>query len=120
MGDYQGARVYGAGPLNGSGDRKTNIDNACSAARKLRKAGYNPFVPHVNSRWMRGHFTEEECLAWDFSWLDQCSILLRLPGVSPGSDLEVARARANQMIVVDLREDECTDVVCRAIREALR
>lgn len=120
--EYQGLRVYVAGPLNGSGDFNANVRTAEDAAASLRKAGFCPFVPHVNSGWMRrSGMSEAECLAWDFAWLDVCDILVRLLGVSPGSDAEVRRARARQMIVIDLRETVSADgtIIGRRVREAL-
>lgn len=107
MNEYAGLRVYVAGPLNGSGDFAENVARAEDAAAKLRAGGFCPFVPHSNSGWMRrSGMSEAECLAWDFSWLDTCDVLVRLPGVSPGSDAEVRRARARQMIVFDMTQPD--------------
>lgn len=114
-------RVYVAGPINGSGDREENCRQAEDVAARLWRKGYQSFVPHANNAWMRRNgFTEEEALAWDFRWLDTCDAVVRLPGVSPGSDAEIARANARRMIVVDLRHDGRNEgPLERMIRRAL-
>lgn len=114
-------KVYVAGPINGSGDREENCRKAEDIAARLWRKGYCSFVAHANNAWMRRHnFTEDEALAWDFRWLDTCDAVVRLPGVSPGSDAEVQRARYRGMAVVHLDADGATDgPIERKLRRAL-
>lgn len=86
-------KVYVAGPLNSSGKVADNIRNAVQAGLTLRRFGELPFVPHLY--WYIETMTPESEEFWmslDLAWLEQCDVVLRLPGVSVGSDQEVARA----------------------------
>jgi hypothetical protein len=85
--------VYVAGPYS-SGDLEENIDLAVFAAESLVSMGHVPFVPHLMySAW-------EERVSRDYEFymtqclgiLSRCEALLRIPGISPGADREVARA----------------------------
>jgi len=93
--------VYIAGPLYSSGDLVTNTRRAIDAAHELEQTQitgivYRPFVPHLLvPTWQlvhpRGHVEAQE---WDDYWLRKCDALLRIPGVSAGSDHEVALAQS--------------------------
>jgi hypothetical protein len=99
-------RIYVAGPLNSSGDKDTNIANACRVGGVLHSLGHTPFVPHINVLWHEHHpLSEHAWLAWDLEWLAMCDWLVRLPGVSPGSDIEVATARATGKSILFLSPD---------------
>lgn len=91
--------VYVAGPINGSGKQNRNVREACLVAERLIQADYGvvPFVPHLNVLWdtICPDMETDDWLEWDLAWLGKCDALLRLPGVSPGSDGEVAYARAH-------------------------
>src|SRR5262245_9980986 len=95
-------RVYIAGPLTASGDSMENIRAALDAAQKVREAGHNPFVPHLNHFW---HFlypaSYGEWMAYDLVWLDVCQALIRLPGESPGADIEVRYAKTRRILVYE-------------------
>lgn len=84
-------RIYIAGPYTG-GDVARNVANAMDAAHALLDMGLKPYVPHL-SHYLHVHQAREyeEWMALDLAWLDVCDALLRLPGVSPGADREVAR-----------------------------
>lgn len=115
-------RVYVAGPVGvTTPECDANCRKAEDVAAKLCRAGYQPFVAHANVQWMLRHnFTEAEALAWDMRWLDACDALVRLPGVSPGSDAEVARARFRGMPIVHLDGSGANDgPIERMIRRAL-
>lgn len=89
-------RVYVAGPIR-RGDRPANIHAGIAAGEQLRAAGYAPFIPHLTELWAivtgRGDGDPEDWFRYDNAFLDVCDALIRLPGPSQGSDLEVARAR---------------------------
>lgn len=86
----QGLRVYVAGPVNGSGKQNGNAARALEVARLLRAHGFVPFVPHLYWIWSLLQPNEDESywLSMCDSWVRACDILVRLPGVSPGSDRE--------------------------------
>ena len=87
--------VYVAGPLYSSGDLVNNTRAAIDAAQKLEQAKlegvvFRPFVPHVYVQtwqlvYQRAHELAQE---WDDYWLRKCDLMLRLPGLSVGSDHE--------------------------------
>jgi len=57
------------------------------------KLGHYPYVPHLNAFWHLVHPRDHhEWLDMDFVWLEQCNVLLRLPGDSRGADAEVRLA----------------------------
>jgi len=84
-------RVYVAGPLMGSGNPLHNVTRAVSAGAYLQRAGYAPYVPHVNVLAdMMIPRSAEAWLSLDREWLIVCNAMVRLPGVSPGTEKEVA------------------------------
>lgn len=86
-------RVYIAGPYS-QGNVNRNVREALDIGAKILCAGHTPFVPHLCHFWDVSHPMDYETwMRWDMAWLEQCDILLRLPGPSAGADREVARAR---------------------------
>lgn len=85
--------VYIAGPYT-QGDPVKNTRKALGVADYLQSLGFVPFVPHLSHFW---HFLTpkpyETWMEWDLAWLAKCDALVRLPGLSPGADREVDRAR---------------------------
>lgn len=92
--------VYVAGPLT-TGDWIQNVRAALDAESELIDAGYLPFVPHksVLSDLVH-HRGYEQWLDWCLAWVEQCDVLLRLPGESPGADREVEHAKLHGKPVV--------------------
>jgi hypothetical protein len=107
--------IYVAGPMTTA--QKThglfrNIGVACELASELWRVGWLPFVPHLNCTW------ETACdylepghpdgvggwLGYDFNWVSRCAALVRIPGVSPGGDREVAVARKYNIPVLTPEE----------------
>lgn len=93
-------KVYISGPLT-TGNRKQNIRRAVEAARELVERGYAPFVPHLF------HYVDpDDSFGWqkwmdvDFAWLESADYVLRLPGESPGAEVECGRARRLNIPVV--------------------
>lgn len=86
-------QIYVAGPLTG-GLVATNITNAIIAGLRLRRAGWTPIIPHLFFfAEVAAQLNDEEFwLGWDFDLVRNCVALCRLPGVSKGSDREVAVA----------------------------
>lgn len=93
-----GKRVYVAGPIS-KGNAVRNIRKAIEVAEVLRRAGHFPFVPHLTTfHWYFLYMNElslddSSWRNWNFSWLECCDYMIRLPGESTGSDAEEVRAR---------------------------
>lgn len=87
-------KVYVAGPITTSGNVFDNVHRGILAGDRLLRAGYAPYVPHLNCAWetVTGARDYELWLRLDMDFLDVCDVLLRLPGDSRGADREVARA----------------------------
>jgi len=87
--------IYVAGPL-GTTDPFSRAGEAIRYADRLRAAGYACVVPHLNVLWAVAcpGVPYEEWMRLDLALLERCDALVRLPGVSPGADREVAAARA--------------------------
>lgn len=102
-------RVYVSGPIT-KGPLEHNINQAVRATLYLLKAGFAPFCPHLScytgaaTRTAEGHViafataagaegtTWYDWIAMDLAWVAASDAVLRLPGESRGSDLEVAEA----------------------------
>ena len=86
-------KVYISGPYSTNGTIY-NIRLAIEAANTLLLAGFAPFVPHLNFSWdiIYPH-SYDTWLNWCIAWVPACDCLLRIPGISPGADIEVALAR---------------------------
>src|ERR1700748_1714008 len=85
-------RVYVAGPMT-KGDYLQNVRMAIDAAQQLRDAGLYPYMPQMTTLWhLCHHRGYEDWMDQDFVWLEQCHVLLRLPGESSGADREMSHA----------------------------
>lgn len=84
--------VYVAGPLS-VGDTAANVRHALQDADFLLASGFHPYVPHLSHFWhlLFGH-PYDVWMNLDRTWLSCCDALFRLPGESPGADVEVAEA----------------------------
>ena len=84
--------IYVAGPYSG-GDTAVNVRKAIDYGMKLNDEGHYAVIPHLT------HFVHlihpRPYLYWielDLRALRRCHELHRLPGESPGADLEVKQA----------------------------
>ncbi len=86
------ATVFISGPCT-RGDTAVNIRLAVDVADELLWKGFFPFVPHLSHFWHliypHGY---ETWMALCLAWVAKSDAVLRLPGVSPGADREVAEA----------------------------
>jgi nucleoside 2-deoxyribosyltransferase len=91
-------RVYISGPYSG-GKWGTNIKRAVEEAEAVAEAGHVPFIPHsMTALWSILHEKSgEEWLEQDYSWIEACDALIRIPGESPGGDKEVMYASSLNM-----------------------
>lgn len=90
-----GKVVYVAGPFTQGGEGR-NTRRAIDVAEGLKRAGHFPIVPHLNAAWDMVHpDTWEGWLRWCLPVLEKCDAVVRVPGDSPGADVEVDHARAS-------------------------
>lgn len=84
--------VYIACPY--SNDPEANVQEALRVASQIRDNGWAvPFVPVLTHFWEKAYPAPYETwMEMDFEYLRRCDAVLRLPGVSPGADREVAFA----------------------------
>jgi hypothetical protein len=110
--------IYVSGPYT-HGDVMENIRNACLVGDALLEMGHTPIVPHLNGMWqLISPKPYDTWLQYDKQVLDRCGLMVRLPGHSPGADVEEGFARENEIPVVHLsniRADYVRDVVANAI-----
>lgn len=113
-------RCYVAGPIGANDDaRAGKITAALDAGVELLRLGFAPFVPHL---WAAANLNAdgvasyEQWMDYDFAWLQQCQMVLRIPGDSPGADREVAEAQRLGLPVVYsvLHAEVYRDVLSRA------
>ncbi len=109
--------VYVAGPIS-RGDLRENLRQACDAGIRLLKAGIPVHVPHLTCFMGQvydgsGAIPEvlprgtiiEDWYGMSLVEVRRCDALLRLPGESRGSDLEVEEMRELGRPVFDSVED---------------
>lgn len=97
-------RVYIAGPYTG-GSVTANVRFAIQAGDAVLKAGHCPYIPHLNHLWdlvCPGSYSQ--WLNLDLNWLPLCDVLIRLPGKSPGADVEVEVAKSLDIKVHTLED----------------
>jgi len=95
-------KVYVAGPYGrragiSASEQMQNVYETIGVAVELLRKGYNPFVPHVYGfihNIMEPPLSEEAWLSRFLEWVTVCDCLLRLPGMSEGSDSEISHARS--------------------------
>lgn len=86
--------VYLAGPIS-TGNQFDNVHRAVVDAARLRAAGFAVMVPHrcALDELVLGAQSYEAWLDEDKEWIRRCDAVVRRPGESKGSDIEVAFAR---------------------------
>lgn len=93
-------RVYISGPY--SSDPEKNTLAAMEAATQVLDAGHAPFLPHLSHYWHSLHPRPWEAwLRLDLAWVAVADVVYRMPGDSPGADLEVEEALRLGIPVVD-------------------
>ena len=85
-------RVFISSPYT-LGDTCENVRRQHDAMAALMLMGHYPFAPLLSHYQQMIHpISWEEWIKWDLGWLEQCQVVLRLPGQSKGADLECLRA----------------------------
>jgi hypothetical protein len=95
-------KVYIAGPYT-TGDVSANVAHALEVYHQLLDRGHTPYCPHLS------HFAHllrqrpyEDWMRLDLAWLKECDVLLRLPGESPGAEVEEDAAFSIMPVVYSL------------------
>lgn len=102
-------RVYLSGPIT-QGDRNWNQYQANVAHKALLNAGYavlNPMPTGVLPFAWDGSVPYETWLESDFAWVSASDLMIRLPGVSKGGDMEVEFAQKIGVPVYYVHEIDC-------------
>lgn len=91
--------IYIAGPISGGPLQAArgishiaeNIRRAVWLADAVVELGHAPFIPHLSVLWelISGGKDHAAWLNMDKIWLEKCDGLLRIKGLSPGSEVEV-------------------------------
>ena len=97
--------VYIASPYS-EGNKLWNVQYSLLVAEGLIRYGFLPYTPLLSHYW--NEYSEHDYEYWmelDLAWLEQCDIVLRLPGKSHGADREVNRAfELNLPVYYNLRK----------------
>lgn len=92
-------RIYIASPYS-LGDKPANVRRQIDAYSELMDAGYCAYAPllshYIDLLHPRSYV---EWMAHDLRWIDVCDAVLRLPGESPGADVEVDYAMTEGKMV---------------------
>ncbi len=116
-------RVYISGPISDGGkatpdQRLANVARAAEIHADLIALEFAPICPQLTEyteRLTGRHFKHDEWMAVDFPWIEVAHVVLRMPGESLGSDLEVNyAARCSIPVVYSIVELE----IWRARRES--
>jgi len=103
-------KVYIAGPYT-HGGQAPNVRAVIAAGDQLRASGFLPFLPHLSHLWeLVSPHDYDYWMSYCLGWLRACDVMLRLPGQSPGADVEEAVARMNEIPVyydVEMLIEEC-------------
>jgi hypothetical protein len=116
-------RLYLAGPITGDGREATmqaNVAHAFRVGRDIAAEGvWTPFIPHSDWYWPdRDVFDHGDYMDMDLPWVRASGALYRIPGVSPGADLEVRVARRHSIpCAFDLEQ---LDVIAQQLLRARR
>lgn len=94
--------VYVAGPYSSDPEYNTHVAMDFGSAL-IRDGRVSVVIPHLN-HFMHMRYPEpyETWMEVDFTLIERCNLLVRLPGHSPGADREVAFALGRWIPVVNL------------------
>ena len=97
-------RVYIAGPMSngGAGYDLERINDAIRVHLRLINDGFVPHCPQLTmfcELMFPGTVSYTEWMALDRNYIDDCDIVLRLPGESKGADNEVQYAQSRSKTV---------------------
>jgi len=110
-----GKTAYIAGPYSGSVE--SNIQSAIEVANACITHGISPYCPHLN-HYLNRYFSRsyDDWMAIDLEWLQRSDAVIRIPGESPGADLEVREAVRLHIPVFYAGMDGTIDEACERIK----
>lgn len=92
--------IYIAAPYTHP-DPVENTNKVIRIAEEVIKAGYIPYIPHLNLLWhLIAPHPGAFWYAYDLQILRRCDAILRIDGVSKGADMEVQFAKDNNIPVI--------------------
>lgn len=96
--------IYVSGPLSAGNTWLTNIHWAGKVYIRLVEYGFAPICPHLHAlgQLVDPSINDLDYDVWmsvDFSIISACDAVLRMPGVSKGTDAEVTYALDNKIPV---------------------
>lgn len=92
--------VYVAAPYSSDPEQRTS--EAITYATNLITCGYTPFVPHLCHFWDKQWPHDYDFwMSYVTSWIKKCDAVARIPGHSPGADLECKIARVYGVPIFD-------------------
>ena len=100
-------RVYIAGPMTGGTAGNFNMEKiheAIEAHFTLIELGFVPHCPQLTvfcELMQPNRISYEQWLDLDINYINDCDIVLRIPGLSPGAERECKYARSRGKTVVD-------------------
>lgn len=101
--DGQPVYLFLSGPY--ASDPVATVRETLRQAERLIAAGYHVYVPHLCHLWdLVSPHDPTYWLRMDIAWLGRCDALVRLPGRSPGADIEAHVARADWLPVATVEE----------------
>ena len=85
--------IYIASPYS-IGDLTANVRVQLDAFERIMEMGHLPFAPLLDHFQHIVHPRSDESWLYDYClpWVERCDLILRLPGVSFGADIEVGHA----------------------------
>jgi hypothetical protein len=100
-------RIYISGPISNGGkatpvERLQNVVVACSLAANLMDRGFSILCPQLTeymARTVGRDFAHDVWMENDFPWVEVADAILRMPGQSLGSDMEVEHAHSHSVPV---------------------
>lgn len=103
--------IYLSGPIT-IPDPCANTHFAVKIADALVSAGFTPFVPHLSTLWqhIQPH-SHDWWIDYDLRIIDNCELVVRIPGESKGADIECAYAARNGIPVLHLETTDPSEAV---------
>ena len=96
--------IYISGPIT-LPNPMHNTHTAIQLASRLLRLGFTPFVPHLSVLWDTVIPEKyEDWIAYDLRVIDRCDLVVRLPGVSRGADIEMDYAKEKGIAVLYLSD----------------
>lgn len=111
--------VYVAGPI--TGNPWGCVKQATDVFPKLRSIGLVPILPQLSViHEMVNPLSYEEWIEYDLDLIENCDLLMKLPGESPGADRETMRAKGLDIPVVEFDQHDMDAGFHALLKEAIQ